>query len=142
MLDLDFILRRQAERQAQVGIARAHPLGGLSRGADLHREMNTLIKPPKTRDALRQEIQRKTFRAGDAHMAALQALQLGDFQHHLLGLQLGFARIGRQTNARFAEHHAARLTLEQHGIQLALQLADLPTDRRRRHIEPNRGLAD
>ncbi|KPY66760.1 hypothetical protein ALO94_200399 [Pseudomonas syringae pv. spinaceae] len=75
-------------------------------------------------------------------MAALQALQLGDFQHHLLGLQLGFARIGRQTNARLAEHHAACLALEQQRIQLALQFADLPTDRRRGDIEAHRGLAD
>ena len=31
------------------------------------------------------------------HMAPLQAMQLGNFQHHLLGLKLRLARIRRQS---------------------------------------------
>ncbi len=88
VLDLDFVLRCQAEGQTQVRIPGAHPLGGLRRSTDLHREMDTLILPPKTRNALRQKIQGKALRAGNSHMTTLQALQLGDFQHDLLCFQL------------------------------------------------------
>ncbi|MCY1553359.1 hypothetical protein D9M68_898340 [compost metagenome] len=59
------------------------------------------------------------------HMAPLQAMQLGNLQHHLLGLKLRLARISRQSRPRLAEHHAPGTTLEQAGIQGQLKLGNL-----------------
>ncbi len=59
------------------------------------------------------------------HMAALQAMQFGNLQHHLLSLKLGLARIGRQSGPRLAEHHASGTTLKQAGIQGQLKLGNL-----------------
>lgn len=63
------------------------------------------------------------------HMTPLQAMQLGNFQHHLLGLKLRLACINRESRARLAEHHASGTTLKQAGIQGQLKLGNLSTHR-------------
>ncbi|CAG9253924.1 hypothetical protein BDI4_40050 [Burkholderia diffusa] len=142
VFDTHALLRRQAERQTDVGVAVAHAPCRLRRRHDPHREIDARVARLEACERARQEIDREAFRAGDLQQAAVQRLQPADFLHHMLGLQQAALRETQQPFAGLRQRHPARPALEQRRTEFALELRDLPADRRDGHVQPRGCVAD
>lgn len=139
---LQAALRAEAHRHAQVH----QPLAHAARHLALHRHVQLEADARAARLEVRhhrgQELVGEALGRHDAHLALTQAAQGQDVVGHALDVQPGAPGMGGQQFAGGIERHAAGATLEQQGVQLALQPADLPADGRRRHLQPGRGLGD
>jgi hypothetical protein len=138
--DLDAGLGHGAQRDAHIGFAVAHPPGNIGERADLQVKSDALVLAAEVRDQRRNEVEGKALGARHAHMPAAQAAQAGNVVRDALDVLLRPLGMRRQQFARGIGLHAARMALEEQGVQLALQPRHLPAHRRGRHVELERGL--
>ena len=139
--DGDAGLGGPAETQAYVGRAGTHGTGNLVRGKHRHFEDDAAVLALEGRAQARQEFTGEGIGAGDAHLAAAQALQGLDLVERALGVQPCSARMIGQDLAGGVEHHAARAALEQRRAQPLLQCRNLAADGRGCHMQSCRSLA-
>ena len=126
--EIDFVVRKLRHRAFVVEHA--------------HVEMHQRKARAEIRDLARQEIERQRLAAGDAHGAAAQTFQILDLRFHQIDVGGLFADVADEQFAGRRQPHAARLALEQFGVELFLEIHDPPVDGGGCDIEVFGGLSD
>jgi hypothetical protein len=124
-----------AHGHADVGLAFAHAPHHLRLVAHVQREADAGGTGLELRHHGRQELVGEALRADQLDLAHPQAPQGQDVLADALDVQPGTACMRGQQLTRGVQTHAARLALEQQGVEFALQARDLPAHGRGCHVQ-------